>query len=56
MRDIYYIDAVVDVETEPLPVWLEDRLKRLFAESAIEPLPQKFVRLLRQLKDDDERR
>jgi len=56
MRDIYYIDAVVDLDTEPLPVWLEDRLKRLFSDVANEPLPHRFVRLLRQLKDDDERR
>ncbi len=54
MRDIYYIDAVVDVETEPLPVWLEDRLKQLFGNLSSEPLPQSFFRLLRQLEDDDE--
>jgi hypothetical protein len=56
MRDIYYIETVVDIETEPLPVWLEDRLKRLFVDVAQEPIPQRFTRLLRQLKDDDERR
>jgi hypothetical protein len=55
MRDIYYIETLVDVETEPLPVWLEDRLKRLFVDVTHEPLPPRFTRLLLQLKDDDER-
>jgi hypothetical protein len=53
MRDNYYIDAVVDVDAEPLPVWLEDRLRRLFRDLASEPLPIQFKRLLRQLNDDE---
>lgn len=52
MRDINYKVTVVDLDSEPLPAWLDDRLKRWFATLLHELPPPKFVRLLRQLKDD----
>jgi hypothetical protein len=64
LHELYYSDVAVeavltgsceslpsdvDLEQQLVPQWLEDRLRLLSDEAAKEPLPERFVRLLRQL-------
>ena len=64
MREPYGSDAVIesiltgscqtlssDIEPEIVPEWLADQLRLLFDNVASEPLPEAFVRLLRQLNE-----
>jgi hypothetical protein len=39
--------------SEPVPVWLSSRLRRMFSDVMDEPVPDEFKALLKQLEDKE---
>jgi hypothetical protein len=46
-------EAAAASSTEPVPDWLQSRLRRMFSDVMDEPVPDEFMALLKQLEDKE---